>query len=317
MKTINSEFNHTQATLKSHTQTQPYLKDCTHASISPFLEHIPNLPLQALSSQDYLESYAVFSRATNRLSLVLAAALGYGQKFISSQTPLRILSVGCGDGTFEQPFLEQLILGRRHSPEAPIFFVGVNPNQTECIAIQERFQRSVILQQHDFAFAIESIGFESFFTDHQFDIILCINPLIYIKALDMALEQAYGMLRKGGQLMIANAPFSPLCQPFVDIAQQLWGQKPRFSEDIQQAIDAMLIPYQKQSLVGTLDITDCFEPQSELGIKLLDFLVHAKTEYFSGLQREKLLDFFRTHAQADNKGKMILPHPEDVFCLEK
>lgn len=73
---------------------------------------------------------------------------------MSSQEDYSILSIGCGSGLFEKPFLEKLL-----SLNKTIHFVGIYPNEAECVKAQKWCYKIRIYHTGKFNFTINTVGF--------------------------------------------------------------------------------------------------------------------------------------------------------------
>lgn len=273
----------------------------------------PRLQLVKLSEQEYVQSQIAYRSHHNEQEIMLEATLQAIEKNMSSQANYTILSVGCGKGIFEEPFIKQLL-----SKNKTIHFVGEDPNQEACVKTQEWCQKLSTSQPTKFGFKIHPVGFESFALHQVFDIILSIHSLTYFSEIETSIRKIYDLLREGGIGIIGLAGKRQLLnEPYYHVLQRLYGQHPWHSEDIQKVLTECNIPFRQEKIEFLVNITECFQQDSELGKWLLDFMINANTAYFSSLQLRLLLDYFGTNSQKNEEGKIMLPHSGDLFFMKK
>jgi|GEM_PF-1934461 len=273
----------------------------------------PRLELVQLSEEEYTESQIVYRSRDNEKEVILEAILQTIKPKLSSQDNYRILSIGCGQGIFEKPFLQNLL-----ERDKTLHFVGVEPKEKECTKIKKWCDKISAERQGKFSFKIHSVGFEEFASDESFDIILLINSLYYFSELEPSIQKTYQLLSKEG---IAIATISPmrrlLNEPYYCVNKRLYSQSRWFSEDIQKALIESNISFRKETIDFLVNITDSFQKGSQFGKQLLDFMIGANTAYFSPLQLRLLLDYFASGSQKMETGEIMLPHSVDLFSFEK
>ncbi|MGB7377923.1 MAG: hypothetical protein WA959_15365, partial [Rivularia sp. (in: cyanobacteria)] len=77
------------------------------------------------------------------------------------------------------------------------------------------------------------------------------------------------------------------------------------------------IPYSKQAISASLDISNCFDSQLKRGKQLLDFILGVDTEYFSTSQKQMFLDYLSEISQTDLDGQITCPYPVNMLCVSK
>ncbi|NEP22147.1 class I SAM-dependent methyltransferase [Moorena sp. SIO3I6] len=248
----------------------------------------------------------------NEQEMMLEATLQAIDDKMSSQEDYSILSIGCGSGLFEKPFLEKLL-----SLNKTIHFVGIDPNEAECVKAQEWCDKIRIYHTDKFNFKINTVGFESFQSRQGFDIILLIHSLYYFSDIKTLFRKIYELSREGGMVILGVAKRQLLNEPFYHATQRLYGKYPWFSDDVKQLLTESNLPFRQEKIDFTTNITKCFDKESELGKQLLNFIVGANTEFFSPLQLRLLLDYFGTSSQKMEGGEIMLPHSVILFYIEK
>ncbi|NEQ62883.1 MAG: hypothetical protein F6K53_38190 [Moorea sp. SIO4A1] len=92
----------------------------------------PRLQIVKLNDQEYREGQITYRSRNKEKDMMLEATLQAIDDKMSSQEHYTILSIGCGIGIFEKPFLNKLL-----SLNKTIHFVGVDPNKKECLKLKE------------------------------------------------------------------------------------------------------------------------------------------------------------------------------------
>ncbi|NEO56870.1 MAG: hypothetical protein F6K54_29630 [Okeania sp. SIO3B5] len=92
----------------------------------------PKLKLVKLNEQEYMEGLIAYRSNHNEQEIMLEATFQAVEKYKYSQENHTILSIGCGSGVFDKPFLTKLL-----ELNKSINFVGVEPNKVECVKTEE------------------------------------------------------------------------------------------------------------------------------------------------------------------------------------
>ncbi|NES77775.1 MULTISPECIES: hypothetical protein [unclassified Okeania] len=69
----------------------------------------PKLKLVKLNEQEYMEGLIAYRSQQNEQEIILEATFQAIEKYKSSEESYTILSIGCGSGIFEKPFLTKLL----------------------------------------------------------------------------------------------------------------------------------------------------------------------------------------------------------------
>ena len=91
----------------------------------------PRLDLIKLNDREYMEAQIAYRSRHDEQEIMLESTLQAIEKEMFSQEDYSILSIGCGSGIFEKPFLEQLLRRKK-----TINFVGIDPNDKECLKLK-------------------------------------------------------------------------------------------------------------------------------------------------------------------------------------
>lgn len=278
--------------------------------ILDFNREVINLNLIELEGQNYLECHEVYCDSTNQQAKMLDAMFIYVEKTFEDRSRYNILSIGCGSGFFEIPLLKKLL-----DKNQKIHFVGIDSNKEETSAIQQKLD-SLARQNKNFSFEIFNEDFDSFSFNRSFDVILCVHVLYYSSNLESTLLKISYLLGYDSKLVIMNAPLQDMAIPFFCISNKLWGTAPWYSQEIEKTFALRKIPYSKQHISASLDISSCFV-QSVRGKQLLDFILGVDTEYFRTYQKQMFLDYLREISQTNLDGKITCPYPANMLCVSK
>ncbi|NER34908.1 MAG: class I SAM-dependent methyltransferase [Oscillatoria sp. SIO1A7] len=274
----------------------------------------PGLKLVKLNELEYMEALIAYRSQYKNAEMMLEATIRAIEKNMPSQESFSILSIGCGSGIFEKPFVNKLLESKK-----TISFVGIDPNQEECTAIEEWCQEIRRSQPSKFDFAIHPVGFDRFQSSQTFDIILLIHSLYYFPDIEPLISKSYQLLKQGGMEIVAITPRTLINEPYELVCQRLLGRSPWSSEDLWEVLakSGCNIPFCQETIEFSVNITECFHKESQLGKQLLNCLIGVNTNYFSPLQLQLLLDYFKTIAQKTEGGEIVVPHCVDLFYFDK
>jgi len=278
--------------------------------IDRFEQEVAKMQLQKLSNEEYYQAHkALFSR-TNQHAMMIEAGLRYADEVVGSKAECSVLSVGCGYGLFDEPFLRQLSLKTKK-----LHFVGVDRNEAECVIIEKKCHAiaAECSPKHKFDWQIHPRDFVNFESFQMFNIILLVHVCYYFTELEYPIRKAYELLDEGGQLIIMNNPLEEFKAPSSCILKQLGGIDYWYSEDIQLVLNQCHLSFERERIGASLNIN----PDSDLGKKVLNFIVSVKVEYFSSLQLQLLLEYLRKISSKKPDGEIIVSYPVDVFCIKK
>jgi SAM-dependent methyltransferase len=281
------------------------------AKISYFHREVINLNLIELKGQNYLECHEVYCHSTNQQAKMLDAMFIYFEKTFENRSSYSILSVGCGSGSFEVPLLEKLL-----AKNQKIHFVGIDSNKEQTLATQQKLDR-LARENGNFSFEIFHEDFNSCSFKQCFDAILCIHVLYYCSNLESTLSKIRNILDSDSKLVVMNAPLEDMAIPYFCISNNLWGTVPWYSQEIEETFDICRIPYSKQAISASLDISTCFDSQLKRGKQLLDFILGVDTEYFSASQKQMFLDYLREISKTNPDAQITCPYPVNMLCVSK
>lgn len=273
----------------------------------------PRLQLVKLNDREYAECQMVYRSYDNEKEAILEATLDAIEKKMPSQERYNILSIGCGMGIFEEPFAKNILERKNRS----LHFVGIDFKQESCIKTREWCHKLSLSYPEKFEYQINSIGFDKFQSPQTFDIILLIHALEYFDKIEPSIRKSYELLKEGGMAIVGISPRQLLNEPYYHVCRRLNGKPAWFSEDVQKVITECNLPFRQETIEFSANITECFQKESQLGKRILDFMIGANTAYFSPSQLRQTLDYFDRVSQKMEGGEIMLPHSVTLFYIDK
>ncbi|NEQ41663.1 MAG: class I SAM-dependent methyltransferase [Okeania sp. SIO3I5] len=222
------------------------------------------------------------------------------------------MSIGCGSGLFEKHFLKKLLEWNKS-----IHFVGVDPNKVECIKTQEWCQELSKFQPEKFTFKIHPVELEKFESSQSFDIILLIHSFYYFSEIESSFQKVYELIGEEGIAIIAVAVKTAFNLPFSYLNQRLYQRQAFYSEDLYQLFSEQNIPFRQETIEFLVNITKCFQKDSQFSKHLLDFIFGVDTTYFSPSQLQFLLDYLSSNSQKLESGEIMIPTSTSLCYFQK
>ncbi|WP_161564970.1 class I SAM-dependent methyltransferase [Okeania hirsuta] len=259
-----------------------------------------------------MEGLTVYRSQHNEQEMMLETTFQAIEKHKSLQESYSILSIGCGSGLFEQPFLKKLI-----ELNKSIHFVGVDPNKVECLKTEEWCQKLSTLKLDKFVFEIHPVTLEKFEYFQTFDIILLIHSFYYFSEIKSSVEKVYELIGEEGIAIIAIGIKREISEPYYYINQRFYQRQRFYSEDLYQVLSEKNISFNQKIIEFPVNITECFQKDSQLGKHLLDFIIGANTTYFSPEQLQVLLDYLSSNSQKLEGGEIMIPNSVSFYYFQK
>jgi SAM-dependent methyltransferase len=273
------------------------------AEILQELEHLTHFaPLEGERYATCLDAYEAASDQREQILAWFAKDVAPALSSLSSH----VLSVGCGAGDLDNEFLA--VGAARVST---LNYVGLEPDAQQCARFVEQMGfedgGSVRVEAHN-------TRFEDFEAERRFDLVLMVHSLYYMEDPRQALEKACDLVDDDGRLVILIASNDTLNE----LSSSFWKLEKRqpawFSEDLSEHLDRFEVPFERERIEATLDVTACCEPGSELGIRIADFLAQVPTGRLPERLRGMIFSYLDETARLD-RGKRCLPHNVDAFTI--
>lgn len=269
------------------------------------------LPLSA-------EGYAAANEAFRRCWMADRAEV---LAFLSNHLPsfavdtASALGIGVGDGEFDVQIIDTL---RNSIGDRPLSYVAVEPNEAQIEGFRRRVEQSRFANTQ-FSFVAQRA--EDYQPGQQFDLIHYIHSLYHMpESEERLIVAARGWLKDGGKLLIA---LSSEQGGIYQIMSRFWGviDYSFFTSGLfgQESLRAVLerndisYEYELYPEVG-IDVSECFDPSSELGKDLLNFLLQADIRSAPDDLRTQILATLDELARSEGD-RRILSHPSGVFVV--
>lgn len=260
------------------------------------------------------EAYARCFREFRRDCKEWRAMLGWTQDRLLKNLPakerLAVLSVGSGNGDFDFRFIK-ILLKKIKTLE----YVMVEPNEVHCRLLRERFVDEVFPQVN---FGIDPIPFEEFAIPRPFDLVLFTHCLYYIQDRRRAILHAMETIEDDGLVLIFHQTPLGIHQVQQEFLKRVkdYDDEMFNSRDIQDLLDSLEIPYRLEVLDSFLDVTDCFNTNSQRGANLLCFFLESDVRQLNPRVRWEIMDYIKDLTIYDN-GRLFLRQPVAIFSLTK
>lgn len=264
----------------------------------------PALP--ALSNERYAYTHARYEAASDQRRRLQEWLVTELPPLLTDREPVRVVGVGVGDGSVDEPLAAALAAGGRR-----VRYTGVEPHAASAAGFAERMSSLGL----DALVPTVVIGdFADHDAGHPADLVHFVHSLYYVADLRAALDHGLSLLRPGGLLLAATAPLEPLCS-LTELLCPWDGQTPWFAEDVHAELTRRGLSTRTETIVGHLDVRTVLSDPLGRGEAVLDFLIGARSRALDGPARERLLDYLRDISLPGRPG--ILPHPVDVTITRK
>ncbi len=286
--------------------------------------------IKELTDKQYANDFLIWAHATQQRARMVPLAVHHAMKKLYSLTSIRILSVGCGAGLFDIPFLEAL-----SQSFSQIEFVGVDPNKT---LLDEFSKQLSVLQKKapNISSKLKLGVLEDIDKKEEFNLINLTQVLYYIDDIKSFLNEILLHLSKNqyGIIQLFHSPKDLINQIF-ETAQTICLNKNEptlFSDDVHSilkdvinlhySIDRIRVTYSDDTSEDPwVDITPISSlPLSSEAQSLLNFMIGMQYTSLPNENQQQLRNFLLN--QVDKlgrkyKGHLYLPRPVDFFQISK
>ncbi len=254
-----------------------------------------HLPLPELDPATYARSHAVFEARSDQRALV-SRWLGERLSPRAGRT-VRVLSVGCGDGT-----LDAVLAAGLTGAGVAVTFDGIEPFAGSA----DRWEQAMstlpgVTSRVTRGTLDEHVARHT--DDAPYDVVLAVHSLYYVADLPGALATAYDLVAPGGELVVLHAPRAALNALVTQLAPRASGHPQWFSETVLEALAGLGEPVQHHRLQARLDLAGADGD-------VLDFAVQAR---LPGPLREVVREHLRDLRLPGTEFEV--PHPVDAFVV--
>ncbi len=149
------------------------------------------------------------------------------KQFLGARSNVRILDIGCGDGSLSLPML---------SASNRITFVDISEN------MMEKVGRRVPDSLKDNATLIND-SFELVSDDDRYDIVICVGVIAHVPDVCRLWQKIATVLKPGGLLIVETTPnpypLSKFLFPYYYIRRKLTGQAPSYPKNRLKVVDLL------------------------------------------------------------------------------
>ncbi|MBD6619145.1 class I SAM-dependent methyltransferase [Komarekiella sp. 'clone 1'] len=270
----------------------------------------------------YASSYKIFLKnwQVNRQK-----ALEMLDKHLKSSLPeqaeVSVLSVGPGPGEFDKQFIH--FLQQNMAEGQALKYVVVEPNHIHRQIFEATMQSANFGKVH---FEMHPMSIEDFQTNDKFDCIHFTHSIYHMPGQERRLIlKSLDMLKDGGVVFITldteEAVIFKLITKYAEVVgnEQYWQEgssQMMESNKLRKIIDDIGLSYKFESYPEYLDVSACFEHNSEEGKVLMDFLFQANLSNASPELNQQLLSLVDEVAIDQNSRKMLYL-PAGTFVMPK
>lgn len=262
----------------------------------------------ALSPEDYAHCFLTFRRHSTEW----LATLQWCQEHLAPRLPRKsafaVLSVGAGNGDFDRRFVAIL-----NSRLKNLEYVMLEPNEALCGRLRENLAGQDI---ECVQFEINPLTFEDFTISRAFDLVHFTHCLYYIPDRQAAIMHALQAIGPGGQVLILHQTPLGIGQVQQRFLKRVKGsdQEMLSSRDIQDILEQRKIPYRLEVVESHINVTECFQPGSEVGEALLSFFLESDIRGLNPALKQEVVEYLH-EITFTRKDRRLLRHPVAIFSL--
>lgn len=251
-------------------------------------------------------AHEAFERSSSQQSQILACLRELALTASPPSDPMRILSVGPGNGMLDLPLIASLA-----DAGIAAAYVGVDPNPVAC----RRFiEGAETLNPSGVSLSVQECNVDDLADDEGFDLIHAVHSLYYVPDPPETIGRLLRRLRPGGRLVIFQAPRGELnelseCFWRIDKGSQVW-----FSDRLESWLAPSGQPFEKQRIDARLDVTSAINLDDPHGQLVLDFILHTASSDLGASVLELGIEYLRAISQRDDD-RWLAPHPVDAFVV--
>uniref|UniRef100_A0A3Q4ARX5 Histamine N-methyltransferase n=1 Tax=Mola mola TaxID=94237 RepID=A0A3Q4ARX5_MOLML len=151
----------------------------------------------------------------------------------------------------------------------------------------------------------------------KFDFIHMIQMIYYVDNLTNTIKFYHSLLKDNGRLMIivemSNSGWTTLWNTYKE--ELVDNVKDYNSEMVTASLKSLGLKYEEHVITNSFDITECFNPSSQTGKRVLNFLTERENFYesFTPDIRADMLDLLRNKCSIEKDGKIVFN--SNLSCL--
>lgn len=252
---------------------------------------VGHLPLAALDGAGYAAGHALFEARSDQRALLTEWL--WSRLEPRTPGPVRVLSVGCGDGSVDAELARRL-----RARGAEVTYDGVEPFEGSAREWRERLGRVGGVTS-----GLQQVRFAEHDGAGAYDVVVFVHSLYYVPDVHDALRAAAALLAPGGELVVLHAPRAALNAMVEVLAPSTGGHPQWFSDRVTGALRTLRWPHATERLHAELDLAGA-------GEIVLDFTVQA---VLPAAVRALVV----AHLASVAVSGMVVPHPVDAFVVPR
>lgn len=253
-----------------------------------------------LTEAGYMRGHVAFEASSDQQAAILAWLTEYSCAVDAPR--LAMASIGSGSGILDVPML-QGIASRRG-----LDYLAVEPFAEQCQAFENRLAKATGLG--DTRVEIVQATLEELQTERRFHRVLAVHSIYYVPELAAALSKMRELTAKGGEMMIAVAPFEDMNR----LAEVFWGPQQVesicFEKDVVDAVE----DFGAEMAIERIDAELIFDPEGPEAGDIISFLIQCPLEDLHPPEVEAVFSYL--HEVGEERGdRLAVPHPVSMIRL--
>jgi SAM-dependent methyltransferase len=264
----------------------------------------------SLSEREYAECFDAFKKISSEwLSMQQWLNEDFLQRHVWS-SPLKILSIGSGDGDFDLEFMK--ILMRRWRIET---YIAIDPNPHHNQTFESRYRKSNL---HVPNFEILPETFPVSHLNIKFDLVHMTHCLYYMPDRLRAIQAALGSLSENGLMLVFHQTQLGINEIQRHFLMRAKGSEYEMysSRDIYRLLKSLHLSFDYEMLDGMLDVSEFFALPSPRMNQLLNFFLECRADLLTTEFKNEVVSFIKNLAIVEN-GRQVILHPVGVFCISR
>ena len=264
--------------------------------------------LVPLDDERYHKTHEAFEARSNQRERILAWLSEHSSKVATRTGDLRVLSIGCGDGSVDLPTARTLGDKADH-----VHFAALDPNKAQLRQLEKVFAGAAL---SNVTLTTHAMQLGDFDATERFDQIHCVHSFYYMPDPATALKQAIEMLTDDGELLLFHAPCEDLNSLSARFYNKYYERTTPFAEDFASMLDETGHSFRRERIDARIDVTSHFDSSSTHGHELRDFILQFESSNLPSAVVDPVERYMRVIAEGNSSAASIA-HPLDVFVIRR
>jgi ubiquinone/menaquinone biosynthesis C-methylase UbiE len=264
--------------------------------------------LVPLDDDRFHKTHEAFEARSNQRERILAWLCEHSGKITTRSGDLRVLSIGCGDGSVDLPTARTLGDKADH-----IHFAALDPNKAQLTQLEKAFADAAL---SNVTLTTHAMQLGDFDAKERFDHIHCVHSFYYMPDPATALKQAIEMLADDGELLLFHAPCEDLNSLSARFYNKYFERATPFAEDFATLLDGEGHSYRRERIDARIDVTSLFDTLPTHGHELRDFILQFDSSSLPSAVVDPVERYIRVIAEGTRSAASIA-HPVDVFVIRR